>query len=135
MKVIFADTSGWLAIVVKSDSLHEKAVEIYLRLLKSNCRFIIHDAIMLEIGNSLSGSKFRNTVVKLKESIEKSNRIETVSLSPELIERGWKLYAERLDKDWGIVDCISFVLMNDLGITEALTADRHFEQAGFTKLL
>ena len=82
MKVIFADTSGWLAIVVKSDSLHEKAVEIYLRLLKSNCRFIIHDAIMLEIGNSLSGSKFRNTVVKLKESIEKSNRIETVSLSP-----------------------------------------------------
>lgn len=135
MKTVFADTSGWLAIVVKSDSLHEKAVEIYLQLLKSNCKFVLHDAILLEIGNSLSNIKARNIAVKLKESIENSNRIEIISLSPELIERGWKLYADRTDKDWGIVDCISFVVMNDLNITEALTADRHFEQAGFIKLL
>ncbi len=135
MRTIFADTSGWLAIVVKSDLLHEKAVEIYLQLLKSNCKFIVHDAILLEIGNGLSNVKARNTAVKLKENIENSNRVEIISLSSELIEGDWKLYAERLDKNWGIVDCISFVLMNDLKIAEALTADRHFEQAGFTKLL
>ncbi len=135
MKTVFADTSGWLAIIVKSDALHEKAVEIYRRLLKQDCRFVIHDAILLEIGNSLSSIKARNVAVKLKENIENSNRIEVISLSPPLIEAGWKLYAERPDKDWGIVDCISFVVMNNLGITEALTADRHFEQAGFTGLL
>ena len=135
MREIFADTSGWLAIVVKTDSLHEKAVKVYSELLESNYSFVTHDAILLEVGNSLSRAKARNIAVKLKENIENSKRIELISLSPKLIEAGWKLYAERNDKDWGIVDCISFVVMNNLGITEALTADEHFKQAGFTKLL
>ena len=135
MKKVFADTSGWLEIVGKSDSLHEKAVQIYMELLASDCNFVTHEGILLEIGNSLSKAKTRNVALKLKESIEKSSRIKLVALSPELIDAGWKLDAERNDKDWGIMDCISFVLMNDLRISEALTADRHFKQAGFIKLL
>lgn len=135
MKKVFADTSGWLAVLVKSDALHEKAVETYLRLLASNRDFVVHEAILLEIGNSLSNVKARNIAVKLKENIENSNRIELIALSPELLEAGWQLYAERTDKNWGIVDCISFVLMERLNISEALTADKHFEQAGFIKLL
>lgn len=135
MKTIFADTSGWLALVVKSDFLHEKAVEIYQKLLNQNSDFVTHDGILLEVGNSLSSIKARNTALKLKENIENSSRIEVVSLSPKLIEEGWKLYAERLDKDWGIVDCISFIVMQRRDITEALTTDKHFEQAGFLKLL
>lgn len=135
MKEVFADPSGWLALVVKSDFLHEKAVEIYQNLLNQNSDFVTHDGILLEVGNSLSSVKARNTALKLKENIENSSRIELVTLSPELIESGWKLYAERLDKDWGIIDCVSFVVMQRHGITEALTADQHFEQAGFIKLL
>ena len=49
--------------------------------------------------------------------------------------RGVALYAERPDKDWSLTDCISFVVMRKMDITEALTGDRHFEQAGFTALL
>lgn len=135
MKKVFADPSGWLALVVKSDFLHEKAVEIYQNLLNQNSDFVTHDGILLEVGNSLSSVKARNTALKLKENIENSSRIELVTLSPELIESGWKLYAERLDKDWGIIDWVSFVVMQRHGITEALTADQHFEQAGFIKLL
>jgi len=52
-----------------------------------------------------------------------------------LLERGWQLYAERPDKDWSLADGISFVVMRDEGIAEALTADHHFAQAGFTILL
>ena len=135
MRKIFADTSGWLALVVKSDFLHEKAVEVYQKLLNKNSDFVTHDGILLEVGNGLSSVKARVTAVKLKENIENSSRIELVSLTPELIEAGWELYAERLDKDWGIVDCISFVVMQRYDITEALTADRHFEQVGFIKFL
>ena len=135
MRKVFADTSGWLAVLVKSDALHEKAVEIYLRLLASNRDFVVHEAILLEIGNSLSNVKARNIAVKLKENIENSSRIELISLSPELLEAGWELYAERTDKNWGIVDCISFVLMKRLNIGEAFSTDKHFEQAGFIKLL
>ena len=135
MRKVFTDTSGWLAIVIKSDFLHEKAVEVYSGLLNSESNFVTHDAVLLEIGNSLSKTKGREIAVKLKENIENSNRIELVSLSSEIIEVGWKLYAERSDKDWGIVDCISFIVMQRQNITEALTADKHFEQAGFIKLL
>lgn len=135
MKKIFADTSGWLALVVKSDYLHEKAIKIYRELLDKTCNFVTHGGILLEIGNGLSSVNSRSTVLKLKESVEKSARIELVSLSDELLEAGWELYAERPDKDWGIVDCISFIVMQRQGIIEALTADKHFEQAGFSKLL
>lgn len=135
MRKVFTDTSGWLAIVIESDFLHEKAAETYSDLLNSDCNFVTHDAVLLEIGNSLSKTKARETAVKLRENIENSNRIELVSLSSEIIEAGWKLYAERSDKDWGIVDCISFIVMQRQNITEALTADKHFEQAGFIKLL
>jgi len=135
MKRAFADTSGWLALVIKFDFLHEQAVKVYQNLLSDGYNFVTHDGILLEIGNSLSSVKARSIALRLKESIETSNRIESISLSPELVEAGWKLYVERADKDWGIIDCISFVVMQKHGIAEALTADRHFEQAGFDKLL
>lgn len=69
MKKVFADTSGWLAVVAKSDFLHEKAVQIYLELLASGCNFVIHEGILLEVGNSLSKTKTRTVALKLKESI------------------------------------------------------------------
>jgi uncharacterized protein len=135
MKTVFIDTSGWLAIVNSTDFLHTRASNIYQDLLKTNDRFVSHEAILLELGNSLSSIKTRKLAVNLDESIRNSKRIELVPISSEVIEAGWKLYAERLDKNWGIVDCISFIVMEKFGITEALTADKHFEQAGFVKLL
>ena len=53
----------------------------------------------------------------------------------ELFERGIKLHRERPDKEWSLTDCISFVVMQDEQLIEALPADRHFEQAGFKPLL
>lgn len=53
----------------------------------------------------------------------------------EIFERGVELYHSRLDKQWSLTDCISFVVMSEEGIAEALTGDHHFEQAGFVALL
>jgi uncharacterized protein len=61
--------------------------------------------------------------------------VKTIRLTPVLLERGLQRLRERPDKDWPLTDCISFVVMEDEGIREALTGDRHFEQAGFTALL
>ena len=47
------------------------------------------------------------------------------------MEEGLGLYESRPDKEWSLTDCISFVVMKKEGIVEALTEDRHFEQAGF----
>jgi uncharacterized protein len=53
----------------------------------------------------------------------------------EQVARAIQLYGQREDKTWSLTDCISFVVMQEHGVTEALTADRHFEQAGFVPLL
>jgi len=45
------------------------------------------------------------------------------------------LLRQRLDKDWSLCDAVSFILMREYGIEDALTSDHHFEQAGFRRLL
>ena len=56
-------------------------------------------------------------------------------LSEELYARAFTLYRQRPDKEWGMVDCISFVVMQERGLTDALTTDEHFGQAGFRVLM
>jgi predicted nucleic acid-binding protein len=90
---------------------------------------------MLEVGNGMSLVRFRHLAVQLKTRIDASARIEIVPLSEALYEAGWQMFANRPDKDWGLVDCISFVIMQERSLVEALTADQHFQQAGFIKLL
>ena len=55
--------------------------------------------------------------------------------SQDLFDAGVSLYSRRQDKDWSLTDCISFAVMQQQGLTDALTADHHFEQAGFTLLM
>lgn len=61
--------------------------------------------------------------------------VRIVPAGRSLMSRGWELYSQRLDKEWSLTDCISFVIMEDRGIKDALTGDHHFEQAGFRALL
>ena len=92
-------------------------------------------AVMLEIGNALSKQRYRRQAVILLNSLEEDPIVEIVSLSPQLYTRAFQLYCKRPDKEWGLIDCVSFIVMQDRGITEALTADEHFSQAGFRALL
>ncbi len=135
MKLIFVDTSGWIGLVVVSDSRHQETTQIYQSKYSEDCHFVTHQGVMLEVGNSCSSLRLRSAAIGLKNKLAKSNRVRIVELDDNLYEAGWKLYAGRSDKDWGIVDCISFIVMQKYGISEALTTDRHFQQAGFIKLL
>ncbi|HJP95822.1 MAG TPA: PIN domain-containing protein [Candidatus Saccharimonadales bacterium] len=92
-------------------------------------------AIILEIGNALSRQRYRKASVELLESLKQDPKVEIVSLTEDIYERGFELYQSRPDKEWGITDCISFVVMQERGLTDALTTDEHFEQAGFRALL
>jgi uncharacterized protein len=61
--------------------------------------------------------------------------LEGSGLSDQLFEEALKLYSSRPDKEWGLPDCISFVVMRTRGVKDALTADEHFQQAGFRAVL
>jgi predicted nucleic acid-binding protein len=61
--------------------------------------------------------------------------VEIIPLTEELCQRGFELFRQRRDKEWGLVDCVSFVVMGERELHESLTTDKHFEQAGFRALL
>lgn len=132
---LFLDTSYAIAISVIDDEHNQEALELAQRIESEHISLITTQAILLEIGNSLSKKIFRNGAVSLLDSILRDEQIEIISLTQSLFDRSFELFRNRTDKEWGLVDCISFVVMRERGINDALTADEHFVQAGFRALL
>ena len=83
----------------------------------------------------MSKVRHRAAAVKLLTALEKDPKVEIVPASDDLYKRALDIYRDRSDKKWGLIDCMSFVVMSDQGLSEALTADNHFRQAGFHALL
>ena len=123
----FVDASGWIALVNANDTLHHQSVRLFQQRLNDGRGFVTSSVVLLEVGNWLSPVPLRRLASGLMERIEHSTRIQVVELTPELYRRGWQLYGERPDKDWGVIDCISFTIMQERNIVEALTGDRHFQ--------
>lgn len=132
---VFLDTNGWLALLNATDSLHAAASLAWASLLSRGDRVVVTDWVVAETGNGLARTSARNRFAAAVELIRSSPRAEWVHVSEPLFDRALELYTRRSDKDWGLIDCASFVVMQDHGISEAFTNDRHFEQAGFTNLL
>jgi predicted nucleic acid-binding protein len=132
---VFLDTSHWVALVTETDQFHEKAIEISQRIANSSSHLVTTQAVLLELGNSLAKKRYRQDAGQLLRFLSTDPAIDVVPLTSELFNRGLQLFETRKDKEWGLVDCISFTVMTDRGVTEALTSDEHFEQAGFVALL
>lgn len=132
---IFLDTSYLVALAIENDENHKKAVEISLIIEQSEIQIYTTQAIILEIGNSLSKLKYRSSAIGLIEFLKSDSSISIIKLDTELFDAAFELFSKRPDKEWGLVDCISFIVMQEQEITDALTADEHFTQAGFRALL
>lgn len=135
MTKVFLDTSYAVALSSHTDENHNRAVELAEKLESSDTYFVTTRAILLEIGNALSKARHRAAAVKLLTALDNDPKVEIVPASDDLHQRALNIYRDRADKEWGLIDCMSFVVMSDHGLSEALTADRHFQQAGFHSLL
>jgi uncharacterized protein len=132
MKAAFADTFYFLALLNERDSAHKRAVVVSRT---RGLTLVTTELVLLELADALCKPPQRNEVAALWKVVETDPAFTLVRATHELIERGRRLYRERSDKEWPLTDCVSFVVMQDHGLTEALTADHHFEQAGFRALL
>jgi|SRR5271169_2000308 len=132
MKAVFADSVYFFARLNARDRLHDRAVKFFTR---AEAPIVTTNCVLTEIADGLAGRTSRQTFVHLLEILKSAQDVEIIPSSPELFDRGAELYAQRPDKEWSLTDCISFIVMQERGLTQALTADRHFEQAGFTALL
>lgn len=132
---VFLDTSYAIALSSPSDQHHERAVALAEELEEAGAMLVTTGAVLLEIGNALSRKKYREAAVELLTSLREDETVEIEPLTDELHEDGFELFRSRMDKEWGLVDCCSFVVMSRRALAKALTADLHFEQAGFHALL
>ncbi len=135
MNEVFLDTSFAIALSSVTDQNHARAVELANQIESNSIRLVTTQAILLEMGNALSKQKYRAAAIQLLESLEADPSVEVVLLTNSLYKLAFDLFKKREDKEWGLVDCISFIVMQDRGITDALTTDIHFQQAGFRALL
>lgn len=135
MTEIFLDAAYAIALSSQKDKFHRRAIQLAEQLEKSNIKLVTTRAVLLEIGNALSRQRYRAASVQLLVALETDPTVEIVPLTDQLYVRALKLYRDRPDKEWGLVDCISFIVMQDHGISDALTTDNHFQQAGFHVLL
>ncbi len=130
-KKIFLDSAYAIALSNLRDQHHQHAKQLSFILEREGTCFVTTSAILLEIGNALSKSKYREAAKTLLDSMMNDSNIEIVPLTDELFLRALQLYGERHDKEWGLTDCISFSVMRERNLTHALTTDIHFKQAEF----
>lgn len=128
---IFVDTSFIIALVNVRDQYHQQALSIADEY--DGQLLVITDAVILEISNALS-RRYKSEAIQIIEDFFESENVKIIRLTPELFDRGFDLYKNRRDQTWGLVDCISFIVMQERNINMALTFDRHFNQAGFKTL-
>ncbi len=129
---VFADTAYFIALLNAKDSAHDLALH-YAR--QSFQQISVTEFILLELADAFSRPPDRSDFLSMDRFARSNSSYSVIPASSELLQRGRDLFAARPDKAWSLTDCTSFVVMQDLGITDALTTDHHFAQAGYRALL
>ncbi len=132
MTPVFADTYYWLALINPRDQAHHEA----LTLSAARTEPIVTTAwVLTEVGDAMADPANRPTFVQFMRDLGNDPEATVLAAEQKWFDQGFALYAARLDKKWSLTDCISFVVMHDLGLSEVLTGDGDFAQAGFRKLM
>jgi len=132
---LFLDTAYIYALFNTRDQWHERAAEWERKVAAENHPLVTTQFVLMEIANGLSALKFRRNAVSIIYALQNSVFVKIVPASSELFTKALNLYEQRQDKNWGLTDCASFVVMTENNLTDALTTDEHFRQAGFNALL
>jgi predicted nucleic acid-binding protein len=132
MNLLFADTFYWFALLNRNDAAHARVSAF---AAENRDRLLTTAWVLTEWADGMAAPGRRRSVLPFLQSLRADPLLTIVPPSADLFDRGLDLYDQRPDKEWSLTDCISFVVMQDHGITEALTGDHHFEQAGFVALL
>jgi predicted nucleic acid-binding protein len=124
-----------LASFSVTDRHHKRAIALAFALQKQNARIITTHAVMCEIGNHFAKAPLKRHGLRAIDAYRRDPSVTIRPISNTLYDRGLSPYQERPDQDWSLTDCISFIVMQDEGLTDALTHDKHFEQNGARALL
>ena len=135
MKKVFADTSYWIALLNKNDQYHASALALDNKL--EGIEIFTTDMVLAEVLNSFSsqGQFMKKLVANYVSHLYGTKGYSIIEQSREQFINALRIYSRYADKDWGFVDCLSYCVMRDNHITDALSHDRHIKQMGFKTLL
>jgi predicted nucleic acid-binding protein len=135
MNAIFADTGYWIALFNPRDDLHATAVTVS-RAVQGRL-IVTSQMVLTEFLNYYAslGQSFRQQAVQVVRSLQQATEVEIVPQTDDQFQAALTFYTQRPDKEWSLVDCASFLIMQDRHLMEALAHDEHFQQAGFVPLL
>ena len=137
-RAVFWDTAAFVALGNADDKLHKAATAVSQKLALEKAHILTTDAVLIKVANTFSKVAWLTAAQQIIAAVRQSadmGAVTVVHVDEELWDRGWRLFVERSDKNWGLTDCISFVVMQDRQISQAFTSDHHFEQAGFMRLI
>jgi len=135
MTSFFVDTSDLIALENSVDQYHRTASRHWSELAKSSSHsFVTSSYVFVEVVTLLNNRRLHSKAVELGKNLLTSRLFNLVHVDEELFDEAWALFQKHKDKKYSLTDCVSFQLMKRLAITEALTFDKHFVQAGFVKL-
>lgn len=131
MSLVFADAFYFVARLNRHDQHHERVLA-FSKTFRS--QILTTDWVLMEVADALSKSECRARIQAFILHLRQMPGCEVVPASRDLFDRALELYHQHADKEWTLTDCVSFVIMRERGIADALTEDRHFVQAGFAAL-
>ncbi len=132
MNEVFADAFYYIALMNPADQFHAASVETTKTLTR---RLVTTGWVLMEVADALSAPVVRQRTHQFLEAVAVDPNTTVIAEFDPWFARGVTLYGQRRDKSWSLTDCISFEIMKDRGVNEALTGDQHFVQAGFRALL
>jgi predicted nucleic acid-binding protein len=125
---VFVDTFALIAWLNPRDDAHESVSQF---LDNFSGRLLTTEWVLMELADALSSPEARSSVIAFLQQVRSDSQFEVVGYLPDVYQAGFDIFAARQDKSWSLTDCISFGIMSSRRLIEALTADHHFEQAGF----
>jgi uncharacterized protein len=131
----FVDTGYLIALFSPNDAHHSQALALQAQVQRERRQLLTTEAVVFEVGAAFSRVAYRSVGQAIMRTLLNDSSIETAPITPALRNKAIALFAQHQDKDWSLCDCASFELMRERGATQALAADHHFDQAGFTALL
>ena len=132
---LFADTAFWIALLNRRDQHHQHALAWNQHVVAHSISIVTTEAVLWEWLNANSTLAVRQKAAEGYRRCHNDSQLDVVAFDTHLAESAVRLFQERHDKEWSLTDCLSFVVMEDRQLSDALTADHHFEQAGYRTLL
>jgi hypothetical protein len=128
---LFVDTSAWYALYDRRDDAHLRAATLWKELQRRPTRLITSDYVFSETVTLTRIRAGHGAACRLGGQLLTSQVVDVVAVSAHVREEAWRRFVKHDDQDFSFVDCTSFVIMQELGLSDVFAFDDHFRQMGF----